>query len=91
MQSLNMRFAYVLNVFCLRVQCTCHLIKVIIPRRLERSGSQPVSHNPFGKPLSPNVFTLQFITVAKVELLSSNKNIFMAGGHYNIRNCIKGL
>jgi len=33
------------------------------------------------------VRTLQFITVAKLQVARSN---FMVGGHHNMRNCIKG-
>ena len=35
-------------------------------------------------------FTLQFITVAKLYLWSSNKIHCMVHGHCNMRNCIKG-
>ena len=36
------------------------------------------------------IFTLLFITVAKLQLWSSNENNFMVGGgHHNMRNCIK--
>jgi hypothetical protein len=45
---------------------------------------------PFSKPLPSKTFVLQFITVAKLQLWSSNKNNFMIGVHYNMRNCIKG-
>jgi len=37
------------------------------------------------------IFTLWFITVAKWQLWSSYENNVMAGGHHNIRNCIRGL
>jgi hypothetical protein len=51
---------------------------------------RPVSHNPREKPLSPKIFALQLITVAKWQLWSSNKNNFMAGRHYDMVNSIKG-
>jgi hypothetical protein len=35
-------------------------------------------------------FALQFIRIEKLQLCSSNENNFMAGGHHNMRNCIKG-
>jgi hypothetical protein len=34
--------------------------------------------------------TLWFITVAQLQLWSSNKNNFMVEGHHNTRTCIKG-
>ena len=37
-----------------------------------------------------HIFTLYFISVAKWQLWSSNKNNFMVGGHHGMRNCIKG-
>jgi hypothetical protein len=36
------------------------------------------------------IFTLWFITVAKLQLWSSNGNNVMVGGHHNTRNGIKG-
>jgi hypothetical protein len=33
--------------------------------------------HPFGKPLAPKTFTLQFITVAKLQLRSSDKRNFI--------------
>ena len=33
----------------------------------QSSDSQPVGPNPFNKPLSPKIFTLQFIAVAKLQ------------------------
>ena len=35
------------------------------------------------------IFTLQFITVAKLQSWSSNKVIYGVGGHNNMKNCIK--
>jgi hypothetical protein len=32
------------------------------------------------------IFTLQFITAAKVQLLGSNGNNIIVGGHHNMRN-----
>ena len=32
------------------------------------------------------IFTLWFVTVAKLQLWSSNKDNFMVGGHHNMRN-----
>lgn len=43
---------------------------------------------PLGKPLSPNIFTLRFITVAKLRLLGSNKTNFVVEGHHNRKNCV---
>lgn len=42
------------------------------------------------------IITLQYITVAKLQLISSNKIIFRlwrggVGCHHHVRNCIKGL
>jgi hypothetical protein len=49
--------------------------------------SQPVVCDPYGL-----LFTLEFITVAKLQLWSSNKNNFMVGGvPHNMKNCIKEL
>ena len=36
------------------------------------------------------IFVSQLITVAKLQLRSSNENNFMAGGHHSRINCIKG-
>ena len=51
--------------------------------RCERSGSQPVGHYPpTGVPWDhrkTQIFALQFITVAKLQLWSSNKSNFMVG------------
>ena len=33
------------------------------------------------------IFTLWFITLAKLELWSSSKNNFVAVGHHNMKNC----
>ena len=35
------------------------------------------------------MFVLSLITVAKLQLLLSNKNNFMVGGHWDIKNCSK--
>jgi hypothetical protein len=40
--------------------------------------------------LAYQTFTLWFITAAKLQLWSSNKNNLMVGSHYTIRHCIKG-
>lgn len=50
-----------------------------------------MGRDPFLKPLAPKIFILQFITAAKLQLGSSNKDNVMAGGQHNKRNCIKGL
>lgn len=55
------------------------------------SSFQPMGHTPFGKPLLPNILTLQFITLAKGQLWSSNESNFMVGGYHSMRNCIKML
>ena len=56
------------------------------------SSSQSVGHNPFGEPLSPKLFTLWFITVAKLQLWSSSEDNFMVGATIAWgTNCIKGL
>ena len=34
------------------------------------------------------IFTLWFITVAKIQLWSSNENYFILGGHHKMGNCI---
>lgn len=44
------------------------------------SGSQPVGSNPVDKLLSPKVFTLQFIRVAKSQLELATRNNFITGG-----------
>jgi hypothetical protein len=36
------------------------------------------------------LFTLQSVTLTKLQLRSNNKNNVMVGGHHNTRNCIKG-
>ena len=36
------------------------------------------------------IFTLQFVTVAKLQLWSSNNNNFMIGFHHHTKNCTKG-
>lgn len=53
--------------------------------------------NPFGSQtisftgLTTDIYTLQFITKAKLLLWSSNKNnLIFVGGHLNSRNCIIG-
>ena len=46
---------------------------------LYSSSSRAVGYNAFGKSLSPNIFTLPFITVAELKLRSSNKNNFKVG------------
>jgi hypothetical protein len=53
-------------------------------------GSQPVAHHPFGKSLSPRIFTLQFSAVAELQLWSSNENNFLVRGHHNMRRCVSG-
>lgn len=37
-----------------------------------------MAHNPFGKTFSPKIITLQFITATKLQLGSSNKNLWLA-------------
>ena len=37
------------------------------------------------------IFTLWFITVAKLQLWSSNENAFMVGGHYKRGTVLKGV
>jgi hypothetical protein len=59
--------------------------------QLKSSGSQPVGHNPSGvwmtfsrgspQTIRKQTFTLQYTTVAKLQLRSSNKNNFMVVGH----------
>ena len=36
------------------------------------------------------IFALPFITVAELQLWSSNKNYLMVRGHHNMRGCVKG-
>jgi hypothetical protein len=43
----------------------------------------------FSKPLAPKIFTLQFITVAKLQPGSSKENNFIVVGHHNMRDIIK--
>jgi hypothetical protein len=38
-----------------------------------------MGHTHFGKSIIPKIFTLQFITVVKLKLYSSNKNNVMPG------------
>lgn len=40
--------------------------------------------------MSDQVFTSQYMTVAKLQLWSSNKSNLMVGGHHNVRNWTKG-
>lgn len=47
------------------------------------------SNNPYTRVIL-SVFVLQFITVAKFRLWSSNKDDFMVGGHHNTMNCVEG-
>jgi hypothetical protein len=44
------------------------------------SSFQPVGGDSFGKPVSSKLFALQFITIAKFQLLNSNKSNFMVVG-----------
>jgi hypothetical protein len=57
------------------------------------SGSQSMGCDPFGglyiRHSAYQIFTLLLITVAKLQLWSSNKNNFMAEGHHNMRHCIE--
>lgn len=69
--------------------CCCPVLSVC------DSGSKPVGHDPFGKPLSPKTFALLFIAVAELRLQNNSRSNFMVGGagggSHHIRNCIKGL
>jgi hypothetical protein len=46
-------------------------------------GCEPLAN------LSPKIFTLQFRTRAKSQLLISNESNVMVVGHHNMKNCIK--
>lgn len=43
-------------------------------------------HNLFDKTLSPKIFVLLFMTIAKLQFSSNNKNNYMVGYHYSMRN-----
>lgn len=38
-----------------------------------------------------DIYTIQIITVAKLQLQSSNESDFVVGGHHKMRNCVKGF
>ena len=63
-------------VMRLRLAPPCPLAVSLLTQSLYHSGS----HDPFDKHQSPKIFTLRFITVAKLQLRSINENNFMVGG-----------
>ena len=66
-------------------------IKVVSCNNSLTSGHRPVSHEPFGKHLSPKIFTLRLITGANYSYEVEMKIVLcLVGGHYNMRYCIKG-
>jgi hypothetical protein len=52
------------------------------------SGSKPMGSDPFG--ITHQISKLQFITVAVLQLWSSNEITFWLGGHHNTRSWRKG-
>jgi hypothetical protein len=43
-------------------------------------NSHPVALNAFGKPGSPKIYTLQFITIAMLHFFREQRDIFIVGG-----------
>lgn len=65
-----------------RERATVHIWR---PQGSSRS-SQPVGYNPFGKPLSPRIFTLGFIARVKYNHEVAVK-IILGWGYDNVRSC----
>lgn len=72
--------------------CSCLLVKYIVFFFLIISF-QSVGEGHLGKPLSPQIFALWFITVVRFQLQSTNENNFMVfmWGDYNMWNYIRQL
>lgn len=76
----NARFLAMMHTFCTTGEICHHL-----SQRFSTSGT------PFGKPLSPKILAVRFITVSKWQFWSRNKNNCMVGGQHDMRSCAKGL
>lgn len=91
---------HVVGLFFLQstVQCTLNvsqthhgpLIPFCIEKKTSSNGSQPVGRGPQTR-RKCRYLTLQFVTVAKWQLWSSNENNSMVGGQHSMRKCINAL
>ena len=74
--------------------CLALVISLHLQQLFSTSESQPsrttLSQGSNIRYPARQISTLQFTTVAKLQLRSSNKNDFLVGSHHNMRNVLKG-